>query len=75
MLTTLFNSTAGAIAKKLSISVVSDSSVNDLYRGIREQLCALVEDLDPKDLSTMELGLSHSLSRLVPSFEDYLFRD
>ncbi|KAK4705073.1 nucleolar protein 58, partial [Phenoliferia sp. Uapishka_3] len=59
---------AGAIAKKLSIAVVSDSSVNDLYRGIRSQLSALVEDLDPKDLSTMELGLSHSVSRYKLKF-------
>ena len=46
---------------------MSDSSVQDLYRGIRSQLSALVEDLDPKDLSTMELGLSHSVSRFVLS--------
>lgn len=37
----------------------------DLYRGIRSQLASLLGGLDPKDLSTMNLGLSHSLSRLV----------
>jgi nucleolar protein 58 len=58
---------AGSIAKKLSLQVVSDSSVQDLYRGIRTQLSALLNDVDPKDIGTMELGLSHSLSRYVPS--------
>lgn len=57
----------GAIAKKLELAVVSDSSVNDLYRGIRTQLSALLGDVDPKDISTMELGLSHSVSRCVRS--------
>lgn len=41
----------GAIAKKLSLAVVSDSTVNDLYRGIRTQLSALLGDVDPKDVS------------------------
>ncbi|KAI5475582.1 hypothetical protein MNV49_001138 [Pseudohyphozyma bogoriensis] len=58
----------GAIAKKLSLAVVSDSSVNDLYRGIRSQLTSLIGDFDPKDLATMELGLSHSLSRYKLKF-------
>lgn len=53
----------GAIAKKLELAVVSDSTVADLYRGIRTQLSALLGDIDPKDISTMELGLSHSISR------------
>jgi nucleolar protein 58 len=35
----------------------------DLYRGIREQITSLLNGLDPKDLTTMSLGLSHSLSR------------
>ncbi|ORY74062.1 nucleolar protein 58 [Leucosporidium creatinivorum] len=58
----------GAIAKKLELAVVSDSSVNDLYRGIRTQLSALLGDVDPKDISTMELGLSHSVSRFKLKF-------
>ena len=40
---------------------------NDLFRGIREQLASLLDGLDPKDLATMSLGLSHSLSRWEPS--------
>ncbi|SCZ87644.1 BZ3500_MvSof-1268-A1-R1_Chr2-2g05110 [Microbotryum saponariae] len=59
---------AGAIAKKLELSVISDSTVNDLYRGIRQQLSTLLGDIDPKDLSTMELGLSHSVSRYKLKF-------
>lgn len=49
------------------MSVISDSTTQDLYRGIREQLAGLLaeEGVDEKDLSTMSLGLSHSLSRLV----------
>ncbi|BGP33522.1 Nucleolar protein 58 [Rhodotorula toruloides] len=58
----------GAIAKKLEINVVSDSSVNELYRGIRQQLSSLLGDVDPRDLATMELGLSHSLSRYKLKF-------
>lgn len=37
----------------------------DLFHGIRSQLTALLDGLDPKDLATMSLGLSHSLSRLA----------
>ena len=57
----------GAISKKLELAVVSDSTVNDLYRGIRQQLSALLGDIDQKDINTMELGLSHSVSRSVSS--------
>lgn len=54
-----------AISKKLSIKIISDNSTLDLYRGIRSQLAALLDGLDPQDLATMSLGLSHSLSRYV----------
>ena len=60
--------TARSISKKLKISVQTMSNPeslgnNDLFRGIREQLATLLDGLDPKDLATMSLGLSHSLSR------------
>jgi nucleolar protein 58 len=42
---------------------MSEDHQGDLWRGIREQLAALLDGLDPKDLATMSLGLSHSLSR------------
>jgi nucleolar protein 58 len=60
-----------SISKKLSINVSAktDSTHSDLWRGIRSQLAALLDGLDPKDLTTMNLGLSHSLSRFaVPAF-------
>lgn len=47
----------------LSFQVISDSSTQDLYRGIREHLTSLIPGLTPTDVSTMSLGLSHSLSR------------
>ncbi|KAK0546001.1 Nucleolar protein 58 [Tilletia horrida] len=63
----------GAISKKLGIQVVSDSTVLDLYRGIRTHLAALLGAsadgaLNPRDLTTMSLGLSHSLSRYKLKF-------
>lgn len=68
----------GSISKKLGIQVVSDSSVLDLYRGIRQHLASLLSagskdssndgSLDPRDLNTMSLGLSHSLSRYKLKF-------
>lgn len=55
--------TAGhSISKKFGINVVANESM-DLFRGIRSQLASLLDGLDPKDLATMSLGLSHSLSR------------
>ncbi|UZJ52381.1 hypothetical protein CBS101457_001701 [Exobasidium rhododendri] len=69
---------AGSISKKLGIQVVSDTSVLDLYRGIRQHLASLLSagskdsssdgSLDPRDLNTMSLGLSHSLSRYKLKF-------
>ncbi|CAG8746143.1 7743_t:CDS:2, partial [Acaulospora colombiana] len=54
-----------AISKKLGIEIYSKATQDellDLYRGIREQITTLLNGLDPKDLTTMSLGLSHSLS-------------
>lgn len=42
---------------------ISDSTTVDLYRTIREHLPSLIPGLAPSDISTMSLGLSHSLSR------------
>lgn len=66
----------GTISKKLGINVISDTSVLDLYRGIRTHLAALLSAastsdegaLNPQDLTTMSLGLSHSLSRYKLKF-------
>ncbi|ORX43486.1 Nop domain-containing protein [Hesseltinella vesiculosa] len=57
-----------AVNKKLGINVVSDSTVMDLYRGIREQFESLVSGLSHDDLTAMSLGLSHSLSRYKLKF-------
>ncbi|KIL00465.1 hypothetical protein PAXRUDRAFT_821663 [Paxillus rubicundulus Ve08.2h10] len=62
---------AHSISKKLSIKVSAPSPPNDhsdLWRGIRCQIAALMDGLDPKDLATMSLGLSHSLSRFKLKF-------
>src|ERR1700743_84700 len=55
----------GAINKlpQISLKPISDSTTADLYRTIRTHLPSLVSGLMPEDMSTMSLGLSHSLSR------------
>ncbi len=53
-----------ALKEKLGIKVVSPK-MTELFHGIRSQLTTLLDGLDPKDLATMNLGLSHSLSRFV----------
>ncbi|KAI0347015.1 Nop-domain-containing protein [Trametopsis cervina] len=65
------NKLGNSISKKLGINVVSDNIeglYRDMFRGIREQLATLLDGLDPKDLATMSLGLSHSLSRFKMKF-------
>ncbi|KAJ3079506.1 Ribosomal RNA processing protein 1 A [Quaeritorhiza haematococci] len=57
-----------AIAKKMGIKVVSDSSVNELMRGIRAQLSSLISGIAESDMKAMVLGLSHSLSRFKLKF-------
>ncbi|KKK16825.1 hypothetical protein P175DRAFT_0456123 [Aspergillus ochraceoroseus IBT 24754] len=47
----------------LSIQLVADSSTTEIYRAIREHLPTLIPGLLPQDMSTMSLGLSHSLAR------------
>ncbi|TFK22201.1 nucleolar protein NOP58 [Coprinopsis marcescibilis] len=57
-----------SISKKLSIKISEETVNNELWRGIRGQLAALLDGLDPKDLATMSLGLSHSLARFKLKF-------
>jgi nucleolar protein 58 len=62
---------SSSIHKKMGINVevrATDSPGGQLWSGIRQQLGALLEGLDPKDLATMSLGLSHSLSRYKLKF-------
>ncbi|KAG5353631.1 Nucleolar protein 58 [Termitomyces sp. Mn162] len=60
---------ARSISKKLSISVsATTDEQSELWRGIRHQMSALLQGLNPQDLATMSLGLSHSLSRFKLKF-------
>ncbi len=59
---------ASSISKKLGLKVVSDSTVQELFRGIRSQLSELVEGISDSELGAMSLGLSHSLSRYKLKF-------
>ena len=43
--------------------MIADSTTADIYRAIREHLPTLIPGLLPQDMSTMSLGLSHSLAR------------
>ncbi|KAJ5539697.1 hypothetical protein N7513_008029 [Penicillium frequentans] len=47
----------------LSIELIADSSTAEAFRAIREHLTSLIPSLGPSDMSTMALGLSHSLAR------------
>ncbi|KXS16409.1 Nop domain-containing protein [Gonapodya prolifera JEL478] len=57
-----------SIAKKLGIKVLSDSTTNELLRGIRSQLESLLSGIPSADLRAMQLGLAHSLSRYKLKF-------
>jgi nucleolar protein 58 len=47
----------------LTLTPISDSTTNELFRAIRDHLPSLIPGLLPENISTMSLGLSHSLSR------------
>ncbi|KAL3428183.1 Nucleolar protein 58 [Phlyctema vagabunda] len=47
----------------LTLTPISDSSTNDVFRAIRDHLPSLIPGLLPENIATMSLGLSHSLSR------------
>lgn len=63
--TTLISLSASAINKlpQLDLKLLNDSSTNDIYRAIRNHLPSLIPGIKATDISTMSLGLSHSLSR------------
>jgi len=58
----------GVIKEKFGIKCVHDNSVDELLRGIRNQVTNLVSELSDQDLKAMSLGLSHSLSRYKLKF-------
>ncbi|KAJ9149971.1 Nucleolar protein nop-58 [Pleurostoma richardsiae] len=47
----------------LNITPVTDPATVELYRGIRSHLTDLVPGMQPENLRSLALGLSHSLSR------------
>lgn len=57
-----------AIKEKLELNVVSNNAVNELMRCIRLQTESLISGLSKKDITAMELGLAHSLSRYKLKF-------
>ncbi|KAJ1546302.1 Nucleolar protein 58 [Nowakowskiella sp. JEL0078] len=57
-----------SIAKKFAVKVVCDSATQELMRGIRSQLSALISGIPEQDMKNMVLGLSHSLSRYKLKF-------
>jgi nucleolar protein 58 len=62
-------SLAAAISKSLEISCLKDAnSALQLWRGVREQLGSLVEELDAKELNVMALGLAHTVNRFKLKF-------
>ena len=54
---------AGLIKDELKIKCVQGDNINELMRGIRNQMNALVDSISNKDMHAMILGLSHSLGR------------
>merc|ERR1712079_1001318 len=56
------------IKEKLEMSCVHDSKVGELMRCIRSQASGLISGLPDKEMTAMELGLAHSLSRYKLKF-------
>merc|ERR1711971_1017949 len=57
-----------SIQDKLDLNCVYDSKVGELMRCIRSQASGLISGLPDKEMSAMELGLAHSLSRYKLKF-------
>merc|ERR1711909_102829 len=49
------------IQEKFDISCVTSTAVNELMRGIRQQMDSLITGLTAKETTAMSLGLAHSL--------------
>jgi len=56
------------IQDKLDMSCVYDSKIGELMRCIRSQISGLITGLPDKEMTAMELGLAHSLSRYKLKF-------
>lgn len=60
---------ANAINKLgLNYSVISDAATLDIFRAVREYLPELLPGMTDKDVSTMSLGLAHSIARYKLKF-------
>ncbi|XP_029155505.1 nucleolar protein 58 [Nylanderia fulva] len=57
-----------AIRDKLQLSCVSNTAVQELMRCIRSQVNNLVTGVSQREMSAMQLGLAHSLSRYKLKF-------
>ena len=57
-----------SIKSKLDISCVATPPVQELLRGIRAKFDYIVPEIDKDSMTTMALGLSHSLSRYKLKF-------
>ncbi|TRY52498.1 NOP5NT/snoRNA binding domain containing protein [Cryptosporidium tyzzeri] len=58
----------GLIKQKYEIDVVYNPKMQEVMRGIRNQLTDLLTGLTEKDMKTMALSLSHSLGRFKLKF-------
>merc|ERR1712025_136878 len=56
------------IKEKLEMSCEANSKISELMRCIRSQASGLISGLPDKEMSAMELGLAHSLSRYKLKF-------
>ena len=54
---------AGLIKDDLNIKCVNNNGINELMRGIRNQMNALIDSISQRDMHAMILGISHSLGR------------
>ena len=57
-----------AIKDKLSLSCISNTSIQELMRCIRSQMDSLLAGFPKKEMTAMALGLAHSLSRYKLKF-------
>ncbi len=58
----------GLIKEKLDIQCVYNDSIMELFRGVRTQMDSLMGNSEAGGLKSMQLGLSHSLSRYKLKF-------
>lgn len=53
----------GLLKEEMDIKCVNDDKVMELFRGVRSQMDTLLSGVEDGALRSMQLGLSHSLSR------------